>query len=271
MSQPFIEPTRFITREGLKLAAYEAGEGEPILLVAGWGRRAANLAPLAAQLAEHRRVITLDNRGVGCSERPAEGFELADLAADCVAVLDAFGIERAHVFGHSMGGMIAQLLALDHPDRVDRVVLCSTDCGGREAVPPPADVIEALAPRPEERAEEFFYRMFRIVVSDTFEQRDPDAFRRMVETALLKKPSMQIIGAQLQAIQQSRRANRLPSLRAPTLVVHGDEDRLLLPKNAEILAERIPGAQLQWLAKTGHMPAFERPEELGRLITTFLD
>ena len=138
-----------IAQSGDVRIAYEVrGDGEPLVLVhglaydrLGWGR-------LPDLLAERFRVVLVDNRGVGESDAPAGPYTVAQLAADVLAVLDDAGIERTNLFGVSLGGYVAQELVLAHPERVERLVLCSTAPGGARAVPMPQSTVEVFARYP---------------------------------------------------------------------------------------------------------------------------
>jgi pimeloyl-ACP methyl ester carboxylesterase len=254
---------------GVRLAYETHGQGAPLLLVQGLGYGGRGWGPAIERLAESFLVVSFDNRGFGASDTPPGPYTVAELASDAAAVLAAAEIERAHVMGASLGGMTAQELALSEPERVERLVLVSTTPGGIASYPMPA--ITA-----------------RLMLEAT--ALDPDvALRRFVENAL---------GADgrgraelVERILAYRRANppdpagwqaqaaagatfdafeRVSSIEAETLVVHGTEDAVVDPRNARLLAERIPRARLELLEGCGHLPFWEQPERFRRLVRDFL-
>jgi len=125
------------TSPGARIAYEEHGEGAPLLLIHGLGYGRWGWGPLLAPLAERYRVLAFDNRGIGASSVPDGPYSARTMAEDAVAVLEAAGVGRAHVVGTSLGGMVAQALAADFPERVDRLVLACTTPGGPHAVPFP--------------------------------------------------------------------------------------------------------------------------------------
>src|SRR4051795_13001529 len=146
---------------------YEStGSGPAVLLIMGLGLPGAAWWRTVPVLARSARVITFDNRGSGRSDSPSGPYSIADMAADAVAVLDAAGVERAHVYGTSMGGMIAQELVLGHPDRVHALVLSATSPGGAAATPPDAETIAFLRRRPTMPAEEARWASVPYLYSD---------------------------------------------------------------------------------------------------------
>ena len=253
----------------VELAYSVEGDGpETILLVMGLGGRAADWGfRFSSQLSTKYRVVRFDNRGTGSSTVTPGGFSLEDMARDTTAVLDAVQAERAHVIGISMGGMIAQLISLDHADRVDRLVLVCTHSGGPAVVPPRAEALRLFDPgefiaRGRSPAEMMRFTM-SVISAPGYVERDPEGIGALVGYALAAPTRPAAFMGQLQAILQSDRSERLGDIRHPTLVVHGREDSLIPVENGMFLAERIPGAQLEVLEGCGHMPMWERPDELA--------
>ncbi|MBM4361933.1 MAG: alpha/beta fold hydrolase [Deltaproteobacteria bacterium] len=253
----------------------EGGGPETLLLIMGLGGRAADWGrEFPAVLAERFRVVRVDNRGAGASPRVPGGFSLEDLAGDAVAVLDAVGAARAHVMGISMGGMISQLIALDHADRVDRLVLMSTNFGGTDLEPPHPDALQLFDPG------EFLARgadpvgMMRrtleVITGPGFVDRNPELLAEFLEHVRAQPTPPGTFMGQLQAILGSDRSARVAEIRHPTLVIHGDADKLIPPANGRSLAERIPGARLEMLRDVGHMPMLEEPRNVARLVGDFL-
>jgi pimeloyl-ACP methyl ester carboxylesterase len=261
---------------GVEIHYSVEGSGpETVLLVIGLGGRAADWGTaFPAALAEQYRVVRFDNRGVGHSPKVPGGYALSDLAGDAAAVLDAVGAPSAHVVGSSMGGMIAQLVALDHAERVRRLVLLATHFGGREVEPPHAEAMQLFDPaafleRGRDPASMMRFTL-SVITAPGFPERFPHVIEEMVEYVRRQPTPPIAFLAQLQAIIGSDRSGRVSSIRQPTLVVHGLQDRLIPPGNGRALAERIPGAELALLEGVGHLPQIETPGALAQRISAFL-
>jgi len=262
----------FVDSGGLRIAYTTEGSGEPtILLLMGLGARAADWGTeFPAALAQRHRVVRMDNRGTGASEKPATTWALEDMATDAIAVLDAVGASRAHVIGLSMGGMIAQLVALLHPERVDRLVLMSTHYGGANVVPPTPEMFALYSPAAGSTAEDIMRLAVRMITAPGFADSNPQAVEALVELARNSPTSKRVFTTQLQAILSSDRSERVGAIRAPTLVIHGDLDPLIPCDNGRKLAASIPNAKLEILEGCGHVPAWECPKKLAERVLAFL-
>jgi len=244
-----------------------AGAGEPLLLIQGmsathlaWGR------PFASQLEASFDCISFDNRGMGLSAPATEPFSTAEMAADALGLLDALGVERAHVLGISMGGMIAQELALGHPERIRSLTLGATYCGGPQSeLMDPAEfqpVVEAMASGDRARVQR---AMWELNLSPGF-RADESRYAEFTEMAEALPAPRETIGLQVQAIMAHDTSFRLPGLELPTLVIHGTDDRLLGVANGSLIASLIPGARLRILDDVGHMFWWEQPQRCAELI-----
>lgn len=250
---------------GIRLAWQEAGSGPPLLLIQGLGYGAWGWDPVVPGLAERFRVLSFDNRGSGGSDVPPGPYTVAEMAADALEVLDEAGVERAHLVGASLGGMIAQELSVAHPERVDRLVLCCTTPGGARAVPMPEVTVrlfgEAASLEPRVALRRFVENALapgQGAVAD-------ELFRRRLENP----PDP--VGWQGQAAAGTTFGGvDLARVQAPTLVVHGTADNVVDPGNAAKLAGGIAGARLELLDGAGHLLFWERPAEFVRLVSGFL-
>jgi 3-oxoadipate enol-lactonase len=229
------------------------GDGEPVLLIMGLGMNATAWWRTVPVLAERFRVIAFDNRGVGRSPRPAGPYTVAQMADDAVGVLDAAGEERAHVYGISLGGMIAQEVALRHPDRVRSVVLGATTPGGAAAVAAGPDVQAFLPLRAQMRADFAVWASVPINYAPRTRREHGDRIAEDIAQRLRFPVEPEPYLAQLQAAQAHDAAERLGGLTAPALVVHGAEDVLIPPANAEVLARRLPDAELRVYEDAAHL------------------
>jgi len=249
----------------------EEGQGDPLLMIMGLGFSLKMWRDVRPWMAQHFRTIVFDNRGIGRSGIALKPFSMAAMARDAISVLDAAGVTSAHVIGFSMGGMIAQELALSFPNRVRKLVLGCTFCGGREAVRAPWAVERVLLGRPiQSRASRI--AALSPILYDPHTPRD----RIELDLDLLRQNPPRILNVLLQigAIARWGCYDRLPQIAAPTLVIHGETDRLVPPENANILARRIPGAKLAMLPEAGHIfptdqPKLSREELLEFLVGSF--
>jgi pimeloyl-ACP methyl ester carboxylesterase len=256
----------------LDLHYEERGDGPALLLIAGIPAIADDWGPVLDRLSRDRRVIAFDNRGSGRSTVTPGPYTTAQLAADAVALLDHLGVEQADVFGMSLGGMIAQELALARPDRVRALVLGCTHAGLRHAG------LRHAAPQPPEAARAFAMRTddwalrMRTLAPFAF-SRDVDShlLRAFVEKKSRDGQAEEGYRAQIAAVLSHDTVGRLAGVRARTLVITGDDDRIIPAASSLFLQERIPGAALHVIAGAGHLFFLERPDETERALRAFLD
>jgi pimeloyl-ACP methyl ester carboxylesterase len=252
---------------GTELSYQRAGAGEPLLLIQGmsanhmaWGR------PFSSLLAESFEVISFDNRGIGLSRPVTEAFSIAEMAADTAALLEALEIESAHVLGISMGGMIAQELALAHPEKLRSLALGCTYCGGEGSrLMDPADfqgLVEAMGSGDAQRV---FRAMYELNLSAGF-RAEESRYAEFTEMAEALPAPRETIGLQIQAITAHDTSARLSELTTPALVIHGTVDRVLGYPNGPLIASLIPGARLETLEDVGHMFWWEQPKRSAELI-----
>jgi 3-oxoadipate enol-lactonase len=256
-----------IENRGAKIYWDEQGQGAPILLIMGLGYASDMWHRSRPGLSAHYRTIALDNRGVGRSDVPPGPYPIALMASDAAAVLDAAGVEIAHIFGVSMGGMIAQEFALQYPKRVRSLILACTSPGGLHAVAAKADVLMALMARatmtPEQAREVFI----PILYDSSTPREHIDEDMRILSNWI---PTPAAYMAQIQGILTWEAYSRLPQIAAPTLVIHGDSDRLVPPKNGELIASRIPGAKLVVIPHASHIFGTDQPRTAHQAIGEFL-
>lgn len=247
------------------------GSGDPVFLIGGYTMVKESWGLQVAELARHFKIITFDNRGVGETTIPAGPFTIADMAADTVGLMDALGIDSSHVFGVSMGGLIAQILALDYPGRVKKIALGCTTHGGRHAVQPEKEVMELLAKAgdPKIPAEEAIRIRVPIIFSKRFIQEEPEKLEEFVRLSLKYWPTPEGAAGQMGALSVFNVKRRLDEISCPVLVITGSEDRMMPPENSRLLAEGIPGARLHMVEAAGHDFFHERPEEVNRVLIDF--
>jgi pimeloyl-ACP methyl ester carboxylesterase len=239
-------------RNGTTLYWEAEGSGEPVLLVMGLGLAATGWWRTIPVLARRFRVLSFDNRGCGRSARPRGPYTLAQLAEDAVAVLDAAGEQSAHVYGISLGGMVAQELALRWPERVRSLVLGATTAGGVEHEPPDRETVDFLQRCATMRPEEGVWASIPYVYGSALE-RAASRVAEDVEQRLRFPADRDGYRAQLAAASAHDTTGRLAAIAAPTLVLHGSADRIVPIANGRRLAEHLSTSRFEELAGAGHM------------------
>lgn len=262
------------TTNGIDLYYEIHGVGEPLVLIAGLGYDGWMWHRMIPGLAQHFQVISFDNRGVGQSDKPVGPYTAGMLADDVVGLLDDFGIDQAHIIGHSMGGFVAQALAIDHLDRVSRLVLSATNFGGPHHVPiSPAAmaVLTDVSGDPIDRLRRGialscapgFAEKNSAFVDDWVDYRvrhpiDPAGYQAQLAIGLSLLP------------EAAAFEHKLSAVTVPTLILFGEHDKVVPQANAGLLAEKLPNAQLEILPGAGHFFPFEVPDEANRVIMRFL-
>jgi pimeloyl-ACP methyl ester carboxylesterase len=243
--------------DGVRLNYELHGDGPPLVLLEGLGGDIPGWRRNIPTLAKELLVIAYDFRGNGNSDEPPGSCTMATFVDDTVALLDALGIERAHVYGQSFGGMVAQEMGFTVPERVRTLILACTDMGARTTVRPEGPT----APKHEP---------WRALYSPGF----PEAHLEHVAEDLrigAAQPKHPAGGRrQWEAMQDFDSYDRLPSLRLATLVLHGTEDRVIPVENGRRLAARIPGAELVLLEGAGHLYHSEQPEAADAAVLDFV-
>ena len=251
---------------GVRIAWEEHGDGPPLLLVQGLGYGRWGWQPIVPLLAQRHRVLVFDNRGIGDSDRPPGPYKAAEMAGDALTVLDAAGVERAHVLGASLGGAVAQELALRHAERLDKLVLVATMSGMTNMHPIPAQTMQLMA---EAATLEPAAALRRFIENALEPEPDTAIVEQLVELRTANPPDPAGWAAQAGIWATFDVWDELPSIDLPTLVVQGEGDVVVDPRNAPLLAERIPGAQLRVVAG-GHLFFWNRPGEFAELVMEFL-
>jgi pimeloyl-ACP methyl ester carboxylesterase len=261
-------PRRHLPRRSYALAAggsvrlsfAATGRGPTVLLIGGLAMTAEDWWRTVPVLAESFRVVTFDNRGVGRSGAAPPPHSVAEMADDAAAVLEAAGAAPAHVYGVSLGGMVAQELALRHPERVSALVLGATTPGGLLSVPPdPAVIAYFMRHRGLSSDEAVWAAVPHLYSRRTREQR-PELIAEDAARRLRRPVDRAVYAAQVSAGMRHDALSRLGAILAPTLVVHGDEDVVVPAANGRTLATHIPDAELALWANAGHMYSTDQPE-----------
>jgi 3-oxoadipate enol-lactonase len=234
-----------------------ADDAAPLILLEGMGGDIAGWRRNIPTLARELRVIAFDFRGNGGSDEPSGPCTMMTFVDDTMALMDELGVDRAHVYGQSFGGMVAQELALALPDRVRTLILGCTHCGGANVVP----VLDAKTPKD---------KPWLALYGDAFAAEHPEHVAEDLRVGAQQPRHPVGQRRQWEAMQGFDTYDRLPWLRVPTLVLHGTDDRLVAPANAEILAARIPDAELVLLEGAGHLYHSEQPEVADDAVLGFI-
>jgi len=243
----------------------EQGEGEPLLLIQGLGYARWSWGPVSPGLAERYRVLAFDNRGIGESDKPEGPYTVRQMAGDAIQVLDEAGIDRAHVLGASLGGMIAQEVAVAAPERVQKLVLCCTTPGGAETVPMP-DVTVQLFAEAATLEPEVALRRF---VENALGSNPPAGLADELYRRRIEDPPDQA-GWLAQAAAGMTFAGVEGEIAAPTLILTGTDDNVVDHRNSDVLGRRIPGARIERFPGAGHLFFWEQPDAFVRIVLEFL-
>jgi pimeloyl-ACP methyl ester carboxylesterase len=255
----------------VKIAWERQGAGEPLLLVHGLGYARWGWEPVLPGLADEFDVLLFDNRGIGESDAPPGPYTVAEMAADAVQVLDEAGVERAHVVGTSLGGMVAQELALTYPERVDHLVLACTTPGGPKAYPMPQVTVSLIAEAVTLEPAVALRRFVENALAPATVAERPELVERILTHRVATAQDPTAWAAQAAAGVTFDAYERLEGLRAPTLVQHGSLDVVVDPRNADLLTRLASHAQLEEFPGTGHLFFWEQPERFVASVTSFLE
>lgn len=254
---------------GITLAYERRGAGHPLLLISGVGYGAWVWHKLAPLLSDHYEVITFDNRGVGGSDKPEGPYSTPQMAADAIGLLEGLSVASAHVLGHSLGGFIAQELALARPGLVSKLILASTTSGGKGAIPITAEALSVMMDRRGDPMD-LIKRGIAIATAPGWAEAHPEAVKELVDYRLTNPVPPAPYSAQVSAGAAHNAELRLGAIQCPTLVLTGDADQVVPPGNAELLAKKIPGAKVRMLPNAGHLLPIEAPGLMADVLLDFL-
>lgn len=255
---------------GFRMEYETHGRGTPLLLVNGLGSDRSEWLFQLPEFSKGFLVITFDNRGAGGSDAPPGPYTTAQMADDAAALLAHLGVGRAHILGVSLGGMIAQEVALRHPDRVDRLILACTAPGGKGSLRPAPEVLRSFALSPGTGLEEAVRRIVPLLYSEKYRHDHPGEIEEFVRRRLARPICAQSHAWQLAAAVGHAAWDRLSEIRVPTLVITGDADRVVPPENSRRIARRLPGAKLVILPGAPHRLFAENADAFNREVVSFL-
>jgi pimeloyl-ACP methyl ester carboxylesterase len=264
--------TTVTAKDGAELAVSVAGAGPPLLLIPGLGATRVVFDPILPLLTPHLTVAVYDQRGIGASQLTPGPYTTEQLGDDAAAVIEGLGLERAAVLGASFGGMVAQQLAIRHPTSVNTLVLAATGPGAaHHAREPDPSATAALLGTGARTAEDAYRLACTALYSRRFQAEHPEFIEQQVRDRGRRPIAARAFQAQRAASSGHDVWDKLPSITAPTLVLHGSEDMVMPVANARLLAERIPGARLTVFDGAGHLFFHEEPERTAELVVAFSD
>jgi 3-oxoadipate enol-lactonase len=256
---------------GIKIAYDVRGSGPPLVLIMGY--RLSSLAwpfDFIEALAARFTVVLFDNRGTGTSDKPTFGYEISNMARDVGGLLDHLEIARTNVLGYSMGGAIAQEFVRQFPDRVLGLVLCATMCGGPRAIYASPPVVRVMRELDGLKPEEIARRIWEVTYSPGYLETHRELAEDQMRREIAAPTPLHAADLQYQALAEFDCSKALPNIKAPTLVLTGDLDRLISPQNSKIIAGLIPGASLIVIPGCGHRMMWEATDECVGFVTEFL-
>jgi pimeloyl-ACP methyl ester carboxylesterase len=250
---------------GVSIDYQVQGRGEPLVMIMGFTADRRGWMPQIPFFKKHYWVITFDNRGVGKSDKPPRPYSTKMMADDTVGLMDLLEIEKAHIMGASMGGMIAQELAINYPQRVMKLVLACTYARQDETSGDTLEQAKSLRLTPEQKVSAmvglaFNRPIYRLVF----------AFLARVQTRFMGTSGKVGIAGQSEACLKHNTLERLPLIAAPTLVIVGTEDRIIKPVSSEVIAGKIPNAKLIKVEGGSHYFSFEMKDVFNREVLNFL-
>jgi len=263
-----------IDANGIDLYYETTGSGDPLVLIAGLGYGLWLWHKMIPGLAEHFQVIAFDNRGAGQTDKPDGPYDVLMMTADTAGLMDGLGIRATAVVGHSMGGFIAQQLALSRPDLVGKLILSATNFGGPRHLPVTAQAMAVIMDRSGDPVD-VIKRGIAVACAPGFSEAHPQvadeliAYRLGNPVPLAQYQAQTAVGLGLLS-EEACFEHKLQNVQAPTLILFGEHDQVVPPGNTELLANKLPDARIKTLPNTGHMFPVEDPDAAVAALLDFL-
>ena len=260
----------FANAGNIKLCYKVRGGGQPIIAITGFASSQDSFFMLARTLSRYYRIVTFDNRGIGGSDKPSGPYSMSMMAGDTIGLMDFLGIERAHLLGGSMGGMVAQHIAIHYPQRVDKLILFSTSADGQWLIDLAEEVIPGWDRSRPGLASADLQKLMIVMASRSFNR----PFNRLVFAALARLQAR--LGGhtgpagQIEAMITHNVLDQLNLIQAPSLVLVGSQDRLIRAHPSEVMASRIKRAKLVILEGGSHTMAGEMAGQFDKEVLDFL-
>ncbi len=255
---------------GIKLYYEIHGTGEALILIEGLGYANWSWFRQIKVLSDSYGVVSFDNRGVGKSDKPDIPYSIELMADDVARLMESLGIEKAHILGVSMGGYIAQQLAIKYPKKVRSLVLGCTSFGGPQSIPLTEEALQSMLKVEGLNAEEVIRQGFKVAISPKFLANYPEVVDQLVAWRLDNPTPRYAWERQFAAARAFNVETQLKKIKVPVLVITGSEDIVVPPQNSILLAERISEAQLVIIPGGGHLFFIEKAEEFNSTVLDFL-
>lgn len=248
------------------------GDGTPLVMIMGLGANVDWWTPeFLEPMKNNFKTIIFDNRDAGRSDNVDEEYVIKDLASDTIHLMDALNIDKGNILGISMGGMIAQEIVLNYSERVNKLVLASTNCGNPRSILPSQQVLALLTQDREGLSqEEIIEKTIPLLFTDDFIENNPDYIEKTKEKMLKAPIKPEAYQRQINALMKFNTGRKLKKIEQPTLVIHGKKDILVPHKNGEIIADLIPNAQLEIFEESAHSLFSHEPEKVTKTVLNFL-
>ena len=259
---------------GIDIYYEVTGQGQPLVLIAGLGYGLWIWHKMIPGLAEHCQVIAFDNRGAGQTDKPAGPYTVQMLAADTAGLIEALNVGPAAIMGHSMGGFVAQELALSRPDLVSKLILSSTNFGGPNHIPVTSEAMAIIMDRSGDPLE-LIKRGIAVACAPDFTTTHPDVVQELIAYRLTNPVPPEAYQAQTAVglgllSAEACFEGRLKKVQAPTLIIFGEHDKVVPPGNADLLAHELPNSRIVILPDAGHMFPVEVPEVAAEAVIGFV-
>jgi len=263
-----------VKANGINIYYRVQGKGEPLVLIMGLGAECGDWILQACAFKRYYRVVTFDNRGVGKSDKPSEPYTVKTMADDTVGLMDHLGIDKAHILGVSMGGMIAQEVAINYPERVRKLILVSTNAGREEKGRHSPELLRAIGLKEDFSDEDIkAVDIGKVMASLNAHAFSGGAIKTVavpfcwVRTKLF---GIKGVKGQFEAVMTHSTLDRLHTIKAATLVIAGTEDRIVPSSSSDVLANRIPNARLVKIEGGSHTLVAEKRGRFNREVLDFL-
>ncbi len=258
--------------DGVNLYYEIHGDGFPLVMIQGLSENVYWWdSPVIDGLSKHLKTVIFDNRGVGRSDDLVGDLTIESMAADALGLMDALNISQAHILGHSMGGMIAQELALKFPERVKKLVLCSTSCGGSKAEPSSPETQKILTKLSfKGHTRRLVDEAMPHIFTKKFMDENPEFIEKKIDDLLIIPTGPTTFKAQMGSWMRYNSYRKLKEMNIPTLIIHGKQDILVPPSNGDLLATKIPNAEIVYFDSNAHMIHTEEPDKFDEVLLKFL-